>query len=361
MTTLSTHDTKRAEDVRTRLAVLSEMPAEWGRRVADWHTRARALLSAGADPVDPVTVDPATAYLLWQTVVGAWPLTAERLTAYLTKAMREAKTRTSWITPDEQYENAVRGLAELALEHPELRGSIESFVGSIATDAASNSLGVKLIQLTMPGVPDVYQGCELTALSLVDPDNRRPVDFGRRQELLRAIEAGDAAAAVGDLGPADLALTDLDTAKLLVTSRALRLRREHPDWFLTGGHQPLTASGPAADHVVAFARVKFADSAAIATETANIGRGGAAAAPTAAPVAAAPVAAAAAAVAVTVVTRLPRRLRARGGWDETRLELPSGLMWRDVLTGAVHSSRPLLADLTRQLPVALLIPNPEAP
>jgi (1->4)-alpha-D-glucan 1-alpha-D-glucosylmutase len=363
MTTLSTHDTKRAEDVRARLAVLSEMPAEWGRRVADWHTRALALLpggpagpgdTAGPAPVDPVTVDPATAYLLWQTVAGAWPLTAERLTGYLTKAMREAKTHTSWITPDEQYENVVRGLAELALDHPELRGSIESFVGSIAADAASNSLGVKLIQLTMPGVPDVYQGCELTALSLVDPDNRRPVDFGRRQELLRGIDAIDAAGKPADGAPPDagglnagslhtgsLDSADLDTAKLLVTSRALRLRREHPDWFLTGGYRPLAASGPAADHVVAFARVKFADSVPMATETANISRGGAA--------------------AVTVATRLPRGLRARGGWDETHLELPPGLMWRDVLTGAVHGSRPLLADLTRQLPVALLMPTSEAP
>jgi (1->4)-alpha-D-glucan 1-alpha-D-glucosylmutase len=308
MTTLSTHDTKRAEDVRTRLAVLSEMPTEWGRRVADWHTRALALLSAGADPVDPVTVDPATAYLLWQTVVGAWPLTAERLTGYLTKAMREAKTRTSWTAPDEQYEHAVRGLGELALDHPELRGSIESFVGSIAAEAASNSLGVKLIQLTMPGVPDVYQGCELTALSLVDPDNRRPVDFGRRQELLRAIDADETVAGTADL----------DAAKLLVTSRTLRLRREHPDWFLAGVYRPVAASGPAADHVVAFAR---------------------------------------AGQAVTVATRLPRGLRARGGWGTTWVDLPAGpSRWRDILTGRVISSPASLDELTASLPVALLIP-----
>jgi (1->4)-alpha-D-glucan 1-alpha-D-glucosylmutase len=321
MTTLSTHDTKRAEDVRARLAVLSEMPAEWGRRVAHWHTRALALLSESAvsDPAtdqetgDPAAIDPATAYLLWQTVIGAWPLSAGRLTGYLTKAMREAKTRTSWITPDEQYENAVRGLAELALSHPELRGSIESFVGSIAADAAGNSLAVKLIQLTMPGVPDVYQGCELTALSLVDPDNRRPVDFGRRQELLRAIDAGDAPGA----------LADLDAAKLLVTSRTLRLRREHPDWFLAGDYHPLAATGPAADHVVAFAR---------------------------------------AGQAVTVVTRLPRGLRARDGWGITSLNLPAGpSRWRDILTGRVISSPAPLDELMASLPVALLIPESGRP
>jgi malto-oligosyltrehalose synthase len=300
MTTLSTHDTKRQEDVRARLAVLAEIPAEWGRRVSGWRARARAVMA-------PATcVDPATEYFLWQTLVGAWPIGEDRLAGYLTKAMREAKTHTSWLIPDDDYEKSVRALASIALTDPELRASIVAFVSEIEADAASNSLGAKLVQLTMPGVPDVYQGCELTALSLVDPDNRRPVDFGHRQALLKALDAGR----VPD---------DLDTAKLLVTSRALRLRRDHPDWF-RGGYEPLTADGPAAeDHVIAFAR------------------GGG--------------------QVVTIATRLPRGLRRSGGWTDTTLPL-SRTAWRDVLTGAVHDCpAPRLADLLERLPIALLVPE----
>jgi (1->4)-alpha-D-glucan 1-alpha-D-glucosylmutase len=298
MTTLSTHDTKRQEDVRARLAVLAEMPAEWGRRAIEWH---------GVSGGRATRVEPDAEYLLWQTLVGAWPITKDRLTGYLVKAMREAKTRTSWLNPDEVYEKAVLDLAASALNEPVLRTSIEEFVASISADAAVNSLGVKLVQLTMPGVADVYQGCELTALSLVDPDNRRPVDFDRRGTLLRALDAGDGTPPGG-----------LDAEKLLVTSRALRLRRDHPDWFASG-YEPLRAEGPCAGHAVAFARGH----------------------------------------AVTVATRLPRGLRRRGGWADTELPLPPGIpAWRDVLTGSiVESGRVPLADLTKQSPVALLVPE----
>jgi (1->4)-alpha-D-glucan 1-alpha-D-glucosylmutase len=310
MTTLSTHDTKRQEDVRARLAVLAEMPAEWGRQVGEWHSRA---LSLGA-----ADVDPDTEYLLWQTLVGAWPVFGERLAGYLEKAMREAKTLTSWARPDPRYEAAVQGLAAKIVADAGLRDSIEAFVDAIAPDALANSLGAKLTQLTMPGVPDVYQGCELTGLSLVDPDNRRPVDFARRRALLAELDAN----------PGVDALTDLDAAKLLVTSRALRLRRDHPDWF-AGGYAPLSASGPAAGHVVAFQR------------------GG---------------------NAICVATRLPAGLRRRGGWSGTVLPLPalpalpalrpagSAVGWADLLTGRVFgASREVpVAELTGRLPVALL-------
>jgi (1->4)-alpha-D-glucan 1-alpha-D-glucosylmutase len=180
-----------------------------------------------------------------------------------------------------------------------------------------NSLGVKLVQLTMVGVADVYQGCELAGLSLVDPDNRRPVDFSRRHSLLDALDALDARA------DADVE-TDLDAAKLLVTSRTLRLRRDHPDWF-TGGYTPLAATGSAAGHVVAFCR------------------GG---------------------HAVTVATRLPAGLRRHGGWADTALPLPAvefpspGRVWRDVFTHATYEGELLpLSELTRSLPVALLVPE----
>jgi (1->4)-alpha-D-glucan 1-alpha-D-glucosylmutase len=219
--------------------------------------------------------------------------------------MREAKTRTSWIDGDEGYEAAVLGLADAVLGDAELVAGIAGFVAKIAPDARVNSLGAKLVQLTMPGVPDIYQGCELAGLSLVDPDNRRPVDYRRRRRLLAALEA-DPDAAVG-----------LDAEKLLLTTRALRLRRDHPDWF-AGSYTPLACEGPAAEHAVAFMRGEQA---------------------------------------VTVVTRLPAGLRRRGGWADTVLPLP-GLHWYDVLTGVRHAGlRPPLAELTRRLPVALLVPE----
>jgi malto-oligosyltrehalose synthase len=302
MTTLSTHDTKREEDVRARLAVLAEMPQEWGRQVRTWHDERSAI-------------DKDTEYLLWQTVVGAWPISGERLAAYLTKAIREAKRRTSWVTPDQEYEAAVRGLAARALDDAELAGSIASFVARIAGDAAVNSLGEKLVQLTMPGIPDVYQGCEVAALSLVDPDNRREVSFARTRSDLSDLDADAGASLLGDLASGDLGV--LSRAKLLVTSRALRLRRARPDWF-AGDYEPLAASGPAAGHAVAFRR------------------GG---------------------QAVTVATRLPVGLRRRGGWQDTTLPLPGGA-WANLLTGIVHRGPAIpMTELTGRLPVALLVPE----
>jgi maltooligosyltrehalose synthase len=218
--------------------------------------------------------------------------------------MHEAKTRTSWTVRDPGYEEAVLGLADALLADPERVAGIAEFVARIAPDARVNSLGAKLVQLTMPGVPDIYQGCELTGLSLVDPDNRRPVDYQRRKRLLAALRNGQE-------------VVGLDAEKLVVTSRALQLRRHHPEWY-AGRYTALACEGPAAEHAVAFQRGDHA---------------------------------------VTVVTRLPVALRRRGGWADTTLPLPE-LHWRDVLTGARHAGlRPLLSDLTRYLPVALLIPE----
>ncbi len=302
---LSTHDTKRQEDVRARLAVLAEWPQEWGHQVAEWRGLARWLTDGAAAQATERAPEPDLEYLMWQTLVGAWLIGADRLGAYLCKAMHEAKTRTSWTVRRAGYEAAVLGLADAVLGDPELTAGIASFVASIAPDARVNALGAKLVQLTMPGVADVYQGCELAGLSLVDPDNRRPVDYQRRRRLLAALEADPGQAA------------GLDAEKLLVTSRALWLRRDHPDWF-AGSYTPLASEGPAAEHAVAFLR------------------GG---------------------HAVTVVTRLPAGLRRRGGWADTALPLPE-LHWRDVLTGVRHAGlRPPLAELTRRLPVALLIPD----
>jgi (1->4)-alpha-D-glucan 1-alpha-D-glucosylmutase len=345
MTTLSTHDTKRQEDVRARLAVLAESPDAWAAEVTAWH--ARAVRLAGTRPPDPPTE-----YLMWQTLVGAWPIDDDRLASYLLKAMREAKLTTSWADPDSEYEAAVLSFARRAIADSEIAGRLAAFVAWIGPDAAANSLGAKLVQLTMPGVPDVYQGCELTGLALVDPDNRRPVDYELRRSMLSALgpdypdglagsgvptgSAGRAGSGPGDTGdPADVEF--LDAAKLLVTSRALRLRRDYPGWF-AGDYQPLTGSGAAAAHLVAFCR------------------GG---------------------EAITVATRFPARLRRSGGWRDTGLTVPAG-RWQDVLTGADYlvagsaaddksapsaslagiglaGTRLMLSDLTRRLPVALLI------
>jgi (1->4)-alpha-D-glucan 1-alpha-D-glucosylmutase len=211
-----------------------------------------------------------------------------------------------------------------------LSQSIAEFVAEIAPDAAANSLGAKLVQLTMVGVPDVYQGCEFPAFSLVDPDNRRPVDFPRIRSVLSQLDASDDTRLRADLAgdyPGALEL-----AKLLVTSRALRLRHARPEWF-AGEYLPVPATGAAAAHAVAFQR------------------GG---------------------QAVTVVTRLPVRLRAQGGWGDTALRVPAAgsvmtmaqspasAGWLDVLTGAVYpGDRVPLAELTRVLPVALLVPQGE--
>ncbi|HEY5985938.1 MAG TPA: malto-oligosyltrehalose synthase [Streptosporangiaceae bacterium] len=298
MTTLSTHDTKRQEDVRARLAVLAEHPELWAAELAQWHERAAELGGAVAPELD-------TEYLLWQALIGAWPAGRERIAGYLRKAMREAKTATSWTDPDPWYESAVLGFAGLVLNDKYLTTAITRFLSRTREEARANSLGAKIVQLTMPGVADVYQGCELAGLSLVDPDNRRPVDFERRRRML------------ADLDAARRLPGSLDVDKLLVTSRALRLRRAHPGWY-HGGYTPVWAEGPAAPHVIAFARGPQS--------------------------------------AVTVATRLPGALRRAGGWGDTVLLLPDG-RWRDVLTGARHDARPPLAALTRRLPVALLVPD----
>ncbi|MGN6613096.1 MAG: malto-oligosyltrehalose synthase, partial [Angustibacter sp.] len=203
MTTLSTHDTKRAEDVRARLAALSELPADWAALVRE----ARELTTEHRDTV----LDPATEYLVWQTVVGTWSpadvaISAERLHRYLEKAVREAKTHTTWTAPDEKYEAAVHRFADAVLADEAVMALLTQWAERTADAFRVNVLGQKLLQLAAPGVPDVYQGTELVDLSLVAPDNRRPVDYADRRRRLASLEGGGAP-------------SDLDDEKLLVTSR----------------------------------------------------------------------------------------------------------------------------------------------
>ncbi|WP_088316273.1 malto-oligosyltrehalose synthase [Kineosporia sp. R_H_3] len=313
MTTLSTHDTKRSEDVRARLAGLSELTEEWAEAVRGWTEQALRFRSSEGHP------DPATQYLLWQTLVGTWdgdPIPLDRLGPYLEKATREAKRYTWWTRPDPAYDEAVQGYAAAVLGDEALLGDVARFDALLDPVARVNTLGQKLTQLTMPGVPDVYQGCETVDLSLVDPDNRRDVDFDDRRDRLARLDAGEKPQDLGD-------------EKLLVTSRALRLRRDHPDWFAgpASGYAPV---GTTTGNALAFARGP------------RIGNGnGDGAAPTPS--------------AVTVVTRLPVALERHGGWGDHTIFVPEG-QWRDVLTGVtVDGGAVRLADLLEALPVALLV------
>lgn len=287
MTTLSTHDAKRSEDVRARLAVLTELDDDWSAAMGRWQTMA-PLGDAGI------------AKMLWQTVVGTWPIGAERLHAAMLKSAREARTATCWDDPDASFEAALAAIIDRLYTDPALADPVIAFAERITPFGRSNSLGQKLVQLAMPGVPDTYQGCELWDNSLVDPDNRRPVDFAARRELLSMIDDGW-------LPPVDAT----GAAKLLVTSRTLRLRRDRPNLFTD--YRPVPADGTAAGHVVAF------------------DRGG----------------------ALAVATRLPVGLAGLGGWGDTALRLPPG-DWTDALTGHAWAGPTDLADLLATYPVAVL-------
>ncbi len=298
MNTLSTHDTKRGEDVRARITVLSELPEVWSAAF-------ERLLALVPLP------DPAFASLLWQAILGAWPAEPhpdlrDRLHAYAEKAMREAGDHTQWTAPDADYESAVHGAVDAAFDDPDVRRVLEELLEHTVAPGWSNALSAKLLSITLPGVPDVYQGSELWEQSLVDPDNRRPVDFDLRAEMLQVSPQANLRPIAG--------VDDDAEHKLHVVRVALETRRD--DARLFTGYTPVTATGPAADHVLAF------------------DRGG----------------------AVTVVTRLPVGLAARGGWGDTALDLPEG-RWLDVLSGLVVTPR--LADVLAVRPVALLVRLPE--
>ena len=214
-----THDTKRSGDVRARIGALSGMPGEWAARVRRWLELTRGI-SHGPDDVER--------YFVFQTLAGAWPLELERLQAYMEKALREAKRTTNWVEPDEAHEAGVQAFCAALYGHEAFLADFEPFAAELARIGDRAALGQLLLKLTVPGLPDVYQGDELRSLSLVDPDNRRPVDW----ELRRA-PAGR--------GPPGAAPTD-ESRKLWLIVRALVLRRSRPAAF-AGGYEPLDA-GP---------------------------------------------------------------------------------------------------------------------
>lgn len=291
----STHDTKRGEDVRARISVLAEVPDLWAGALSE-------LLEAVPVP------DAGFAALLWQAIVGAWPASPgtdyrKRLHGYAEKAMREAGDGTTWTAPDAAYEDAMHRCVDAAFDDARVRRVLATLLDTVVDPGWSNALAAKLLTLTMPGVPDVYQGSDLWEQSLVDPDNRRPVDLDLRAEVLPALLGGVTPPLVGGL-------SDSGAVKLRLVATALRLRRDEARRFT--GYAPVGATGPAADHVLAF------------------DRGG----------------------VVAVATRLPVGLERRGGWGDTELDLPPGRWFDRMADRPVTGTR--VADLLATYPVALL-------
>jgi (1->4)-alpha-D-glucan 1-alpha-D-glucosylmutase len=308
MSASSTHDTKRSEDVRARISLLSEIPDDFARVARRWaqaNERHRTTLGDGT-----AWPDRNLEWLLYQTLVGAWPLSVERLVAYAEKATREAKVHTSWTDPNPAYDDAVRCFIEGVLADDGFVASLEAFVAPLVAPGQVNALAAQLVKLTAPGVPDLYQGSEVWDLSLVDPDNRRPVDFTARAAMLAQLDH----APLEDINSG----ADDGLPKLHVTRVGLDVRRRHPAAFgpdPAGRYEALQPAGEATGHVVAFIR------------------GGQVA---------------------TVVPRLVVGLDRRGGWGDTTVELPLGL-WRNELTDEASAGGAVsLRVLLGKFPVALL-------
>ncbi len=262
---LSTHDTKRSEDVRARLNVLSELPEEWRRALARWSR----LSEPHRRRVDDLLVPDANEEcFLYQTLIGAWPLepyTPEtyatfvtRIGKYMEKALREAKVHTSWTKPNEAFESAIQSFISTILD-PDLSAAfvhdITAFQRRISHFGLLNSLSQTLVRLAAPGVPDTYQGTELWDFSLVDPDNRRPVDYAQRRQMLDELQE-QFKTATASLARRLIEHRQDGRAKLWLIQRVLMARRAHPELFTTGRYVPLDVSGPKREHVFAFARAK---------------------------------------------------------------------------------------------------------
>jgi (1->4)-alpha-D-glucan 1-alpha-D-glucosylmutase len=333
----STHDSKRSEDVRLRIDALTEIPGEWRAAVARWNRAHRALARRSDGRV--VAPDRRDEYLVYQTLVGAFPdeglapgteahaAFLERIQGYLQKALREAKRHTSWTSPDTEYEAGVHSFVERILSAPAFLAQLAGMVARLARAGRISSLSQVAVRLFAPGIPDVYQGTELWDLSLVDPDNRRPVDWDRRrnalEELRGAIASGRDRAELARQLSAPEVLAD-GRAKLLLLHAGLEVRRSEHALLLEGDYRPLAATGSDAERVFAFARTQG-------------GRAAVCAAPR------------------LVMDRLERG----GGVLRLDGELPLPALprrWRDVVTRAEHTGEAIsLAALYADFPIALLV------
>ncbi len=268
----STHDTKRSEDARARINAISEIPARWYRAVRRWQYMNRDLKTAIEDMAAP---DANEEYLLYQTLLGAWPLDAageppqsfvQRIQEYMVKALREAKIHSSWLNPDEEYEQAARDfISKILAPDGAFTKDFVEFQAPIARAGMFNSLSQTLLKIAAPGVPDFYQGTEIWDFSLVDPDNRRPVDYEHRKRLLDSLRDGQAGARTSMAGDLLSSATD-GRIKMFVTTGALNYRQNNRDLFERGEYLPLQASGERERHVVSFAR-RIGDKTAIVIAT----------------------------------------------------------------------------------------------
>ncbi|HEU4342147.1 MAG TPA: malto-oligosyltrehalose synthase [Candidatus Binatia bacterium] len=297
MVTTATHDTKRGEDVRARINLLSELPGLWSDAVRRWSHHNERHRANGFP-------DRNMEYLLYQTLVGAWPVETDRAVAYMEKASREAKTHTSWTNPSPTYERPLRAFVEGVLNDAQFQTELAAFVKPLIEPGRINSLSQTLIKLTAPGIPDFYQGTELWDLSLVDPDNRRPVDYAVRRRLLSEL---------GEMTAEQIwNRSDEGLPKLWLIRQALKLRSDRQLCGTESSYRGLFARGAKADHVVAFARGERA---------------------------------------LTVVPRFVIKLE--GNWGDTSLDLPAG-RWLNQFTGESVEKEIRLADLLKRFPVALL-------
>jgi len=316
LNTTSTHDTKRSEDARARLCVLSEIPDDYRAARARW-SRANARFRkevAGERVPDAVEED-----FLYQTLLSVWPIEAERLGPVLIKSARERKVRTSWLRPHTQHETALARFASEILESRRFLEAFEPLASRVAWHGALNAVSQLLLKVAAPGVPDFYQGTETWNLRLVDPDNRTPVDHAAHARLLEELDGADAADLWKDFSDGRV--------KFWMTARALAFRRARSRLFRDGRYIPIDTTGPKARHVLAFAR--------------RLGR----------------------AWALVAVPRLTVSLAREGVlpvgrklWTKTRLELPESAprKWKDALTGKVLDDAGDLAELFARLPHALL-------
>jgi (1->4)-alpha-D-glucan 1-alpha-D-glucosylmutase len=297
MLSTATHDTKRGEDTRLRIDALSEVPLEWSILVRGWMQSHEAYRT-------PDGPDDNTRYLLYQTLAGAWPIDYDRIAEYMLKAVREAKTYTSWVTPNQAYEDALHAYVAAVMDNETFLQQCAAFADRLDAIAHISSLSQTLLKLTAPGIPDVYQGTELWDHSLVDPDNRRPVDYASRSRLL--LEAKDLTL------PEVMARMDEGLPKLWLIWKTLELRDDSPELF-RGSYAACLASGPNADSIVSFVR------------------GG------------------------RLMTVVPRLIQRFTDEDETTVTVPAG-KWRNIFTRArVHSGEVPVRTLLADFPVALLV------
>jgi (1->4)-alpha-D-glucan 1-alpha-D-glucosylmutase len=330
MSALSTHDTKRGADMRARLNVLSELAPAWNQRVRRWASLNR--YKRGKVNGDPAP-SPNDEYAIYQTLLGAWPADGEidsfgeRVKGTVLKSIREAKRRTSWINPNEAYESACLRFVERLLEagrpNPFL-DDFRPFQQRIAQLGVLNSLSQLVVTLTAPGVPDTYQGCDLWDFNMVDPDNRRPVDFELRRRMLAEITETDRRALLRN----SLADWQDGRIKLAIAAAILQCRREHADLFRQGSYEPIAIEGPLSQHVIAFRRRDAAKSCIV--------------------------------IAARLFARLladQARYDGAAIWQDARIMLPDGpKILTSVLTGAAVSGPELqLGVILAEVPVAILV------